>query len=563
MTNKKMNLYFFTMLIISSFFISQKSHASEFVSGDTEIRSLYYNGDILLVLADSSRSKWNCGIQLFQNSTVALRAYRYCDENDVPLSNENGSNSSFSVFYYGTFSYQSKGFHTAQDCYDRGLSLAQIPTGFPYEGDYICAPEGYGTISPEPDLSDKIHTPEQFDEWICGQDYIKNKLTYNYFPENEMIDYRVRRSLSAGQITGSDNLEIMICGDSECTFDKIVSKVREHISFAPEERIHGFQNEFGGYSNYEVFAYCKAAIKQKSTSDLTADLEVDCRKGIYQFTGESGSSLSNLPESSCYEEENRDYSFKQWCEAQFSEDVYWVEGQLEEYCDPPEKQVSEEKVDDGEVCEVTTEVLDVGYNTDQSRNDITKTIKKKVITKNCDGEIISEEIIESTITVDKTEIQGDGSDKPEDDECFVGPSCPPSKGTGEGTGEGAGESEAGSDSGTNWGSVTPSNGAEIFDIYTPVYTEDNALELIFNKHLGDLENSQINDLFNDMNPFSNSINYDFPKFHLDLNSEDFEFGEYTIDLENFGILDTNINLISILKAVLLLIVAYYCIKEIF
>lgn len=557
MTNKKMNLYFFTMLIISSFFISQKSHALDvdFSQNIVVVNDGYNVLSYAGKLEDSNHSTKYYKNIVYDFPYFIFDIYNKSDDSYFSTIKKN----SWVVSNY-----------TMNDCFDSDYRVLAIPDGNIYQGMFVCSGNNIGLtknqvlgISEETNPSDNIHTPQQFDEWICGQDYIKNKLTYNYFPDNQMIDYRVRRSLSSAQITKSGKLEIISCGDVECNFDKIVSKVREHISFAPEERIHGFQNEFGGYSNYEVFAYCKAAIKQKSTSDLTADLEVDCRKGIYQFTGESGSSLSNLPETSCYEEENRDYSFKQWCEAQFSENVYWVEGQLEEYCDPPEKQVSEEKIDDGEVCEVTTEVLDVGYNTDQSRNDITKTIKKKVITKNCDGEILSEEIIESTITVDKTEIQGDGSDKPEDDECFVGPSCPPSKGTGEGTGEGAGESEAGSDSGTNWGSVTPSNGAEIFDVYTPVYTEDNALELIFNKHLGNIENSQINDLFNDMNPFSNSSNYDFPKFHLDLNSEDFEFGEYTIDLENFGILDTNINLISILKAVLLLIVAYYCIKEIF
>ncbi|ELA9385181.1 TPA: hypothetical protein ACMDV7_003021 [Vibrio parahaemolyticus] len=447
--------------------------------------------------------------------------------------------------------------YTIQDCFDLGYKVLQIPSGNLFEGKYMCTPD----VGESPDSpSDGIYTPEQFDEFFCGQPQIKDKLTYAYYPFSSAIDYRVRRALGSSAVLGGDpndeTLNIYICNSDGCSYEQLLEDARKVISFLPEERFFAKESQYGGYYDFEVFAYCKSAVKQISTSDLTADPAVDCRKAIYQYTGESGSSLTSPPDSFCYEDNEHDYSFKQWCEGQFSQDSYWLEGQLEEYCDPPAKTTSEEKVETSDTCEITTEIIDVAYNTDETRNDITKNIQKKIITKDCEGNVLDETVVDGSITIDKSEILGDGSSDSSERECVVGPYCPPNNGTSEGTGSGKGESEAGSSS-ENWGSVSD---PDLQGWYESKYPD--GFSGVINKNLELFNTGPFNAFLNSLNPFGEKGS--FPTFDINLKVGNIvDFGQHSIDLQSIPMGENKtINLVALIKALLIIYASFYAFRQV-
>ncbi|MDK9734472.1 hypothetical protein KIN38_17230 [Vibrio sp. B511a] len=449
--------------------------------------------------------------------------------------------------------------YTVSDCLAAGMNVQEIPSGYVFEGEYVCRIDDAGQNPDQP--SDGIYTPEKFDEFFCGQPQIKDKLTYAYYPFSSAIDYRVRRALGSSAVLGGDpndeTLNIYICGSDGCSYEQLLEDARKVISFLPEERFFAKESQYGGYYDFEVFAYCKSAVKQISISDLTSDTTVDCRKAIYQYTGESGASLTSPPDSFCYEDNEHDYSFKQWCEGQFSQDSYWLEGQLEEYCDPPAKTTSEEKVETSDTCEITTEIIDVAYNTDETRNDITKNIQKKIITKDCEGNVLDETVVDGSITIDKSEILGDGSSDSSERECVVGPYCPPNNGTSEGTGTGKGESEAGSSTGDNWGSVSD---PDLEGWYESKYPD--GFSGVINKNLELYNTGAFSDFLNSLNPFQDTGS--FPILELDFDfGEVANFGRHSIDLESIPVSPTKtINLIALLKALLLIYASFYAFRQV-
>ena len=502
--------------------------------------------------------------------TISIDYFSYTPLKHLLTITKNGQTSSYYTNQY-LDRYIISQQYTIQDCFDLDYKILQIPSGHTFEGHYICTPyQGESPTEPtEPDNG--IYTPEQFDEFFCGQSVIKDKLSYAYYDHSQVVDYGVRRALSSSAVLSGnpddDTLNLYICGSDGCTYEQLLEDARSVISFLPEERFFAKQSLAGDYYDFEVFAYCKSAVKQVSTSDLTSDPSVDCRKAIYQYTGESGASLNSPPDTSCYVDDNYDYTFKQWCEAQFDEGSYWLEGQLEEYCDPPAKETSTEKIEKDDECKITTTVIDVGYNTSQVQDTVKKTIIKKIVVTDCTGEVISEEVIETEVDIGKGDIMGDGSDDGSDRPCVVGPYCPPTHGTGEGTGSGIGEGSgsgsgsgngSGSGSGTDWGEV-----GEVDDLtgwYVSQYPD--GFQGVLNKHIDNYNNGAIGAFISSLNPFGDGGS--FPKFTIDLKVADIvDFGKHTIDLERIPIGESrNLNVIALIKALLLIYASIYAFRQV-
>ncbi|EAS43490.1 hypothetical protein [Photobacterium profundum] len=553
-----LTMAFYVLVVSLLFIVPNKAYASDFQMTDYVIGYKDWRGgshkSMHIYYGDAHNKKHIVEPFINTTSPFDFRHSGGCDDSDSSCSIQT------SIFGRGSYLHNS---YTIQNCADSDLDILQIPTGYLYEGSYICTYKGYGIdpTNPNPEPDNGIYTPEQFDEFFCGNSAIKDKLSYAYYEHSKVIDYSVRRSLGSSAVLGGDpnddTLNLYICGSDGCTYEQLLEDARKVIKFLPEERFFAKSSDYGGYYDFEVFAYCKSAVKQVSTSDLTADTSVDCRKAIYQYTGESGSSLNSLPESSCYVDDNYDYTFKQWCEAQFDQGSYWLEGQLEEYCDPPAKQVSSEKVEKDDECKITTTVIDVGYNTSQVQDDVKKTIIKKIVVTDCTGKVISEEVIETEIDIDKGDIMGDGSDDGSDRPCVVGPYCPPTHGTGEGSGSGKGEgSGSGSGSGTDWGEAgTP----DLDGWYTPIYTE--GFQGVLNKHIQGFNDGGIGAFLASLNPFKKDG--DFPELKLNFDFDIVDFGEHKIDLENLPIGENNFNLIELIRIILLMNASFYAFRQIF
>ncbi|ANS86482.1 hypothetical protein VSVS12_02733 [Vibrio scophthalmi] len=565
---------FYASILVALFLIPSKSYA--YSNSDPILVAKYSEDKIFLSWVDYQYDFYSGRYNDFD--PAKFNPFSHID-NEAP-------NFLIQLYYSGSLKriYHSRylTFHpdyTIKTCFDAGKKIIQVPSGLLNEGHYICSSwfgniDGSENPNPDPDPDpDGILTPIAFDEFFCGRKEIKDKLTYAYYPFEQAIDYSVRRALSAEQVTGSDALNIYLCPmtdsnpDGICTHDYMVEQARKYLSSVPAERVHCFTNDQGGCTTFEVFAYCKSAIKQISTSDITPDA-VDCRKTIYQFTGESGSELSPLPEKYCYEDNNQDHTFKEWCELQFDDSSYWVGANLEEYCDPAGKDTSQEQVEEDGKCEITTESIDVGYTTTETSNQIIKDITKKIIVKDCDGNIISEKIIESQIIVDKEEILGDGSNT-EQKPCVVGAYCPPNSGTNEGTGSGVGENEAGSGSGngsgngsgtgTDWGDV-----GEVGDLtgwYVSKYPD--GFQGVLNKHITAYNNGPLGQFIASLNPFGDGGS--FPKFVIDVKVGDIvDFGKHTIDLEKIPMGENRtINIIALIKSLLLIYASIYAFRQVF
>ncbi|HHC7292213.1 TPA: hypothetical protein ACN31Q_000453 [Vibrio campbellii] len=562
-----LTITFYVLVLSVLFFIPQKSYASDFEMSD--------------YIVSANHSKFGREISVSASLDHVYENFQFfvnpSDPIDFNYTVIGCTNNCSSMLYSGYF-YEF-GIYTIQQCSERGYNILKIPSGNVMEGKYICVPDGHGIdpsnppVEPDPD-PDGILTPVAFDEFFCGRKEIKDKLTYAYYPFEQATDYSVRRSLDANQLSGSGALEIFSCPvtddnlTGECSHDYMVEQARKYLPNVPSERVHCVESEKGGCVTYDVFAYCKSAIKQISTSDITPD-SVDCRKTIYQFTGESGSDLSPLPENQCYEDLNQNHTFKEWCELQFDDSSYWVGANLEEYCDPAEQNTSEEKVEEDDECKITTESIDVGYTTTETSNQIIKDITKKIIVKDCDGNVISEKIVESQIVVDKEEILGDGSDidqKP----CVVGAYCPPNSGTNEGTGSGVGESEVGSGSGSgsvdvNFCKEGETNcDIEAFDPsdswYTPIYPE--GFSGVLNKHIESFNDvGGLGAFFASLNPFK--PDGDFPELNLNFDFGIIDFGTIELDLENLPIGENGFNLIALLRMLILINVSIYAFRQVF
>ncbi|MDI7854639.1 hypothetical protein [Vibrio parahaemolyticus] len=552
----------YSLFLLSLFVFAPRAHAA--IDPTTPILSYrHVNGDYFLN-ADMVFQKYTneefCGADFFSDPNYFYNT-RLCDRT-TGEETRTWINANSSYFY--------SGYHTAQQCIDAGYLLLQVPTGFTHEGSYICSPlKGFGfglNGSTNPDNPDSSITGEEFDAFYCSHKF-NNVMSFGYYTNEEISDHYVEISGYGKEwnITDAKVLPYKIyCGDDRhiCSDEEMVEMANQ-VAPVPESRINLIKDEFGENWGFSVFAYCENKLLQKSTVDLTADTNVDCRKGIFQITGNSGVQLAERPYSECYVDPNYDYSFAEWCSRQFDESNYWAEGTFEEYCDPPEKATSEEKVETSETCQVTTETIDVGYTTNESRDDITKTIKKKVITKDCEGNILDETIIDGSIIVDKSEILGDGSGSGSDGsdgserDCVVGPYCPPKTGTSEGTGSGKGESEAGSSTDDNWGSVSD---PDLEGWYESKYPD--GFSGVINKNLELYNTGAFSDFLNSLNPFQDTGS--FPILELDFDfGEVANFGRHSIDLESIPVSPTKtINLIALLKALLLIYASFYAFRQV-
>ncbi|MBM5031564.1 hypothetical protein HYO11_18720 [Vibrio parahaemolyticus] len=546
---------FYTILIALMFFYSNNAKA---YSKDDYVVSYYYQYNHLLSYADILKSHSglinNVSVSHFDSTSSGYHIITNIEE---------GTSASDTAFYYNSstgyrsFRNYENNYYTIQDCEDAGYGILQIPSGFTYEGQYICVPTDLG--GEEIEEPPVYYTPEEFDNWFCGQEQIKDKLSFAYYPLENAIDYRVRRSLTSANLSNSLGLSITICGtDGACSFEQMLESARGYVPFLPEERFFPKGSDlFEGYYDYEIFAYCEAKAVQISTTDLTADTTTDCRKVIYQYTGTSGDSLTDKPDESaeCYKDETYDYTFKQWCEAQFSQNDYWVEGQLEEYCDPPEKVVNEEEYSNNEgECLITTEILDVKYYTDESTEVVDKNIVKVIRVKDCEGNIISEEYFTTNTDFDKSEILGDGTTE---SSCVVGVNCPNTSGTGEGTGSGIGEGAGSGGSGSSSGYTRPFGDTSSW--WESTYNND--FGTVINKHLDTLQNGEMGAFLNSLNPFSEGGN--FPNFELDFDFGVVDFGQYSFDPTAIPISDTRtINIIALIKALLLIAASFYAFRQV-
>ncbi|EIS4856432.1 hypothetical protein LZX80_002584 [Vibrio parahaemolyticus] len=432
--------------------------------------------------------------------------------------------------------------YTVSDCLAAGMNVQEIPSGYVFEGEYVCRDVGQNPDQP----SDGILSPEAFDNFICAS-YESEGLADSVFIEKSKITPYHFFLKKSEYLLNNKEIRIVSCSDdngeeTDCTYDHVLKRARKLIPNLPEERFHGLSNEFGVYFSYNVFAYCKMIPKEISVEDITAD-EVDCRKVNYIGTSESGASLPPMPfeEDFCYvktdENGEPEISFRQWCNGETGENgdyKYWTDGKAESCDAPPE---IKEVVETPE--KVITTVEDKVYETEADSDDVTITTTTEKTTEDKEtGEISTTPPITITITVPKGDVTG-----------------------------GNGNNSGGS-SGPDLGTVIPvGGGVEPFDFYEQSYKPnaegEDPLYWIFDKHFKSLENSPIQNLFGNMNPFGTG-DYDFPVFDIDLNvSEDLNFGHYTIDLQAVQIGDKTINLIAILRSVILLLVALACVREIF
>ncbi|HII4362692.1 TPA: hypothetical protein ACY4QG_004250 [Vibrio parahaemolyticus] len=439
------------------------------------------------------------------------------------------------------------GKYTIKNCFDAGAEILQIPSGYTFEGSYICVPPDYGLKrGEEPDQpSDGILSPEAFDNFICAS-YESEGLADSVFIEKSKITPYHFYLKKSEYLLNNKEIRIVSCSDdngkeTDCTYDHVLNRARKLIPNLPKERFEGLSDDFGVYFSYNVFAYCKMIPKEISVEDITAD-EVDCRKVNYVGTSESGASLPPMPfeEDFCYvktdENGEPEISFRQWCNGETGENgdyKYWTDGKAESCDAPPE---ITEVVETPE--KVITTVEDKVYETEADSDDVTITTTTEKTTEDKEtGEISTTPPITITITVPKGDVTGGGNN-------------------------------SGGSSGPDLGSVIPvGGGVEPFDFYEQSYKPnaqgEDPLFWIFDKHFKSLENSPIQNLFSNMNPFGTG-NYDFPVFDIDLNvSEDLNFGHYTIDLQAVQIGDKTIDLIAILRSVILLLVALACVREIF
>lgn len=437
--------------------------------------------------------------------------------------------------------------YTIQDCFDLGYKVLQIPSGNLFEGKYMCTPDVGESPTEEPEQPDGILSPEAFDNFICSS-YESEGLADSVFIEKSKITPYHFYLKKSEYLLNNKEIRIVSCSDengqeTDCTYDDVLNRARKLIPNLPEERFEGLSDDFGVYFSYNVFAYCKMIPKEISVEDITAD-EVDCRKVNYVGTSESGASLPHIPfeEDFCYvktdENGEPEISFRQWCNGETGENgdyKYWTDGKAESCDAPPE---IKEVVETPE--KVITTVEDKVYETEADSDDVTITTTTEKTTEDKEtGEISTTPPITITITVPKGDVTGGGNGN-----------------------------NSGGSSGPDLGTVIPvGGGVEPFDFYEQSYKPnaegEDPLYWIFDKHFKSLENSPIQNLFGNMNPFGTG-NYDFPVFDIDLNvSEDLNFGHYTIDLQAVQIGDKTINLIAILRSVILLLVAFACVREIF
>lgn len=517
---KKLFVYIlFPISIFIFLFTSPKSHA---YSNDDFIVSYYYDGDNHLlsyvdILNTHNSLIDNYSVSHFDSSSSGYHTIKILDEE---------SYHNDTAFYYDTsrgyrrFKNYENNYYTISDCKNAGYGILKIPSGFNYEGQYICVPTDLGgeVIEEEP----IIMTPEAFDEFYCGNSNVVNEINYTYFTYDKITDYSVRKSLTSSQIeNGSDSLNIYICGvDTPCTYESFIDRARDHLANVPEERIFVKQDSLGNYYDYEIFAYCETTPVKLSAESILP--ETDCRKVLYQITGSTGVNLTPLPEEVCYTNDNYEHTFKEWCQKSFPNGTYTTDGFNEVCNNEGVSKVTENPDGSKEIDEI-----DVNYETDETRDDITKEITEGTTTIDSDGNvqacIANCGDTTTTITIDKGIINTIGGD-------------------GEGTGSGIGEGE-------NVGSY-----GEVSSFYESKYPD--GLVGILENHFNDMQGDNFNNIFNELNPFQDN-SYTIPVYDINLNFGDgYNYGIYEIDLHNmFGY-----DLIKLIRAMILLMTGIICIR---
>ncbi|WJE02888.1 hypothetical protein QRT07_09895 [Vibrio parahaemolyticus] len=527
MFNFKRKFLICSFFVFVGFFISQKSYA-------------YSNSDYVV---HSYSSRWND--HLISNSQNLINVYGKTTEfqffidsytNPTVLMYKTPDSSNFSL-------YQAQeprtGLYTIQDCADLGLNILKIPSGYVYEGEYICVPDGYGIDPSNPPVEPPsgVLTPEEYDAFVCEAYHAEGLSDSVYIEASQIVPHGFLITKKASELGGPG----MDLSGVDLTLEEYYQQALEYVPNLPIERFNPvYMESVGGYIYWEALAYCRMIPTFYSESDITSD-EIDCRKAVFTGTTQSGSGLPHLPskEDMCYwtDEDGDgipDNTTREWCNGKTGENgdaIYWTDG-IKEKCDLPTETTTTVTTNDGSTTTTVVET-DKSYETTENSDDMTETTTTTTTVVDGDGEVIYQDGPTTTIVnVDKSTIINNEGD---------------------------------SGSGVDWGTVTPQGPSGIFDVYTPKYSEnengDSPLTQIFEKHVESLEDSPIQDLFQNMNPFG-SGSYDFPVFVMDFTDEG--WGRHQLDLTAVDFGDTNpINLIAVLRSILLLIVAYCCVKEIF
>lgn len=541
----KISIFYLFLLI--SIFISQKSFAE--INYNESLVVETYEG------TDTPLTSNNCFLSHYNNTCLGNTIQKDIDYNGS-WEYQFFVDNHFYTYKHPSFevrrtSTQDFGFKintkvTLQNCLDSGFHLAKIPTGFSFEGRYLCVlnDRGEDVYIPEPvDPIDPIDpneilTPEAFDDYYCST-YFDNESVYEYF----YLEYSLLNEYSKTMYQDTFDVfgvtTIFTCPVGGCSYELMLENARSVLPNLPEERFFPISSASDpqNYFSFNITPNCKITPIAMTNYDITDD-EIDCRKVNYSISGHSGVGLSTVPENQCYfktdETGEPEKTFKKWCSDEFGQkktNPYWTNG-FTESCTLSDQIV--EKIETSS--DITTIYESYEYTTDLNNQEVVKSVTRETFTEDKEtGVITSNGPVTTTTNIDKSEIVNNYTIN--------------------------NQSNSGSNSSSNSSyTETVSSYGEAKSWIEPTF--EGGFSGVLSKNNQEFQNGELYLFIQGLNPFSTTGN--FPTFKFNAKIGDIvDFGHYEIDFTQFQMADRTLNLISLFKMLLLISASIYAFRQIF